>query len=248
MKKFKTAALVIGLLLGAASRLPAQDEPHAILDKAIKAHGGADKLAKLNAMHLKSKGKLDLLGGIDLTKETLVQIPGKFKDIMQMDVMGNKVTVTTVFNGTKGWIKANDMDVEVTDTIMEALKEAAYFMDIGRLTALRQAKSDLSLLGEIKINDRPAVGVKIASKGHPDFNVYFDKQTWLTLKTEHRTKDVQSNQEVNEEIYITEFQDIDGLKTAKKMLIHRDGKKFMEAEVVEAKFLDKIDDSEFTKP
>jgi hypothetical protein len=53
---------------------------------------------------------------------------------------------------------------------------------------------------------------------------------------------------VAEERIILEYQDVDGMKSAKKVLVNRDGKKFTEAEVLEVKFLDKVDDAEFTKP
>ena len=40
----------------------------------------------------------------------------------------------------------------------------------------------------------------------------------------------------------------EGMKIAKKLLINRDGKKYMELDITEVKFLDKVDDSEFKQP
>ena len=65
MWKYWLASLTVGLVLVLAPRAPAQDKPQDILDKAIKAHGGADKLAKAKALRTKSKGTVDRLGGID---------------------------------------------------------------------------------------------------------------------------------------------------------------------------------------
>ena len=58
----------------------------------------------------------------------------------------------------------------------------------------------------------------------------------------------QTLQEVDEERIIGEYQDIEGQKVPKKIVVNHDGKKFMEAEVTEMKFLDKVDDSQFEKP
>jgi hypothetical protein len=60
--------------------------------------------------------------------------------------------------------------------------------------------------------------------------------------------DAMTGQEVTEERIIQEYQEIDGAKVAKKALVNRDGKKFVEAEVLEVKSLDKLDESEFAKP
>ena len=66
---------------------------------------------------------------------------------------------------------------------------------------------------------------------------------------EHRTVAPVTEMEVNEERIITEYgKSTDGIPTPKKVLIKHDGKKFLEAEVSELKLLEKLDDSEFTKP
>ena len=43
--------LVISLFIGGVGRSLAQDDARAILDKAIKAHGGFEKLAKVKAAY-----------------------------------------------------------------------------------------------------------------------------------------------------------------------------------------------------
>ncbi len=63
-----------------------------------------------------------------------------------------------------------------------------------------------------------------------------------------RKRDLMNGQEVTEERYITEYQDVGGRKVAKKVEVLRDGKQFLEAEVQEVEILPKIDDSEFAQP
>ncbi len=248
MRRLLPFSLTVGLVLGLVPFARAQ-EARAIIDKAVKAYGGAEKFAKLKAMQVKAKGTLEVMGmTLPFTKETSVQYPGKFKEVMQMEVDGQQIIVNSVFNGTKGWINAAGMEVPVEEKILEEFKEAAHKMEALRLTNLNDKKFELSPLGESKVNDRPVVGVKIASKGHRDINVYFDKDTGLIVKSENRALDVQAGQEVSEETFITEYQEVEGLKVGKKVVVHRDGKKLMDAEVTLIKFLDKFDDSEFAKP
>jgi hypothetical protein len=220
-------SLAVALVLSFAPVTFAQDEVKAIIDKAVKAHGGAEKVNKAKCVQTKSKGRIELLGGIDMTQEMSAKFSGKFKEVVEMDINGQKVKVISLFDGSKASITANGQPVDVTDKIMEEFREGAYALKLGRLTNLLTDKSlRLSLLGESKVLDRPAVGVKVASKGHRDLDLYFDKESGLLTKIQTRKNDLQTMQEVDEERIIKEYQDTDGPKTAKKVLVNHDGKKY----------------------
>jgi hypothetical protein len=165
--------------------------------------------------------------------------------------MGQNVAVVTAFNKDKGWYQANGQTMDMDTKMLDAMKEALYVMRVARVTALRDNKDkavEVSLVGEDKVDGRAVVGIRVASQGHNDINLFFDKETGLLTKFVHRTADPLSGQQITEERIIQEYQDVDGLKVAKKALVNRDGKKFMEVEVLEVKLTDKVDDSEFAKP
>ncbi|HEV3443675.1 MAG TPA: hypothetical protein VG099_03475 [Gemmataceae bacterium] len=249
MRKLAMGCLTIALVLGTSSISRAQDEPKAILEKAIKAHGGAEKLNRLKAVQAKSKGNIQLFGGLDFTQEMTTSFDGKFKEVMNLEANGQKINVVTLYNGQKGALTLNGKEQELPEKVLEELKEASYAIKAARLVPLlSDPMYTLSALGEVKVNDKPAVGVKVSSKGHRDISLYFDKDTGLLAKTESRKLDGQTMQEVDEERIVTEYQDVDGQKAAKKLVVNHDGKKFMELEVSDIKFLDKVDDSEFQKP
>ena len=239
---------VLACFLLPAIVVRADDDCKAVIDKAIKAHGGVEKLTKFTGGRSKSKGAIELGGGLNFTSESAFQHPDKFKESLELDVMGNKVTIVTVFDGEKGWIGTNGDVKEMDDTVLNACKEQTHFMQLTRMTMLKDKKVEFSPLGEAKVNDKPAIGVKISAKGHKDVNMFFDKETGLVVKVERQTLDAMSGKEVSEERIITEYQDIDGLKVAKKLVINRDGKKFMEVELLEHKPQEKLDASEFAKP
>jgi hypothetical protein len=238
---------ILGLVLSAGSARAADNETTAIIDKAIKAHGGAEKVAKERATRSKSKGTLELGGGLNFTQETVLQ-GGKFKEVIVLDVNGKEVVVTTVFDGAKGWIKTGDNEMEVDGKLLDALKEASYAIRVNRLVFLKDKSVEMSALGEIKVNDKPAVGVKVTSKGHKDVDLFFDKKSGLLVKVVKSALDGMTMQDVSEERIIQEYQEVDGMQVPKKVLVNRDGKKFMELEVLEIKHPDKVDDSEFAKP
>src|SRR4051812_44920608 len=121
--------MAVGFLL--ADRSPAQEgEALAIINKAIKAHfpKGLDK--KNQGVITKTKGTLHI-SGLDLPYMNEVSVhPPKFKEVMTLTVQDKTISVTTVFNGTKGWIRADDKEVPLTDAILDELKEAAYTMEM----------------------------------------------------------------------------------------------------------------------
>ena len=241
---------VLGLFLIASSPSRAQDDLRSVIDKAIKAQGGEDRINKHKAGTSKSKGTVEAGGmSIDFTEEASFHLPNKVRSAQQLDIMGMQVKIIVGFDGTKAWLNVNGQDVDKKlDKIADLMHEQIYLSEVSRLTTLKDKKFGLSSLGEVKVQDKPAIGIRVASKDHKDINLFFDKETGLLVKIEHRTVDLNSQQEVNEERIITEFQDKDGVKEPKKALVNRDGKKYIDVEIVEIKYQDNIDDTQFSKP
>jgi hypothetical protein len=252
MRRFALTLTVVGLLIGAARISLAQpqgDEAGAIIDKAIKAHGIKTKDDKTFAYRGKNKGTLHVAGlDLEFNQDVAIQAPDKFKETLSLSVMDNMVNVITVFDGKNAWISANGMEIPITDEIRAEFKEAAHLMRLSQAMFLKDKALSFSLLGEIKVDDKPAVGIKVSKKGQKDIDFYFDKATGLLAKTERRALDSQSGQEVTEVRIIKEYKEHEGRKIAKRVHVLRDGSPFLEAEVLESLFLEKIDDSEFTKP
>jgi hypothetical protein len=246
-------AVLCFVLLGfVAGVRGADNEAKAIITKAVKAHGGEEALLKYKGAQAKNKGKLKLpgLGEVEIIQEIAVMQPDKFKEVVEFEIMNQKVRVETVVNGDKASIEANGKAVPLTDDIKKTLKEAQYTIKAARLAALVKDKGyDFESLGEIKVDGKPALGVRITSKGHKDINMYFNKETGLLAKVESRSSDPTTGKEFTEERIIMSYGEKgkEGIPVAKKVVVKHDGELFLEAEVVEYKLLEKIDDSEFTK-
>jgi hypothetical protein len=249
MRTVFPSLLTLGLLLAAGERARAQDDVRAIVQKALKAHGGAEKLDKFKAGQIKTKGKIELFDGLPFTQEITYQLPNQFKEVTDLEVMGQKVAVTTGFDGQKGWLEVNGQAQELDDKLLTELKEAAHMLRVSRLTSLLEDQAlKLSSLGEVKVEGKAATGVRVEAKGFRDISLFFDKDSGLLVKTERRAVDPMTGQEFTEERIITEYQKVEGLPSPKKAIVNRDGKKFLEAEVTEIKLLEKVDAQTFAKP
>jgi hypothetical protein len=123
-----------------------------------------------------------------------------------------------------------------------------YFYRVLTLLPLRDRDYELAPVGELKIGERTAVGIRVSHKGRRDINLFLDKETGRLLKSETRAKDVQAGKEFTQETLYSEYKEVDGVPVAHKFIMNRDGKPFLELEMSDYKAHEKLDDSTFGKP
>jgi hypothetical protein len=252
MSRVLMALSCAGALALLAPGLRAADDPKAVVARAVKVHGGEDYLSKMKAGRSKNKGKINLpgIGEAEFTQETAYMLPDKFKESMELEVMGQKIAVKTLASGDAVSIEANGMQVPVNDAIKAAMNDARHMMKVARMVSLlKEPGFELSAFGEEKVEGKPAVGVRVSAKGQKDITLFFDKETGLLAKVQYRSTDPMTQAERDEERIVVEYgpKNADGVVMPKKMLVKHDGKTFMEVEVVESKLLEKLDDAEFKK-
>jgi hypothetical protein len=250
----RRAALLstVVLILGVGGMRAADDDARTIITKGIKAHGGEDILGKMKAGQSQNKGKMKLpgVGEVEFTQEIMYLLPDKLKETLSMEIANQKISVTTIVNGEKVSINANGTDIEINDDIKKLLKDAREMMKAARLVSLLKDKEyQLSVIGESKVEGKSVLGVHIEAKGKKDLNLFFNKETGLLAKMEFRSMSPATQKEVTEERIIVEYQqkDKNSPPFPKKVIVKHDGEQFMEAEVVDVKLLETIDESEFKK-
>jgi hypothetical protein len=247
MRRLLLSTAAIGLCVGLAAG-QGQDEARAILDKAIKAHGGTDALKKYKAGTIKAKGRVEVAGGIDIVQEISYQLPNLMREEGSFEVMGTPIKTVTIYDGKKASLEVNGKKIDFGEKLERALRDGVQMFDAFSLYPLNDKAYELSVFGEEKVNGEAAIGIRAVRKGQPDMTLYFDKKTHLLVKASHRTVDVESGNEVTQDRIVTEYQKVDGIPQPKKLLVERDGKKFLEAEVVEMKRYESLDKERFTIP
>src|SRR5262245_55565553 len=113
MTRLIGAALVLMIGLGGPARAADAREARAVLDKAVKALGGEEKLSKLKAVTWKARGTVSI-GGTDndFTLQATVQGLDHSRHEFEGEFGGNKIMSVTVLAGDKGWRKFADMQSE----------------------------------------------------------------------------------------------------------------------------------------
>jgi outer membrane lipoprotein-sorting protein len=243
-------AVALAVAATGPARADEKADTRAVIEKAIKARGGEEKLAKMEAVTFKAKGKFYGMGeGIDYTGEWAVQPPDKTRFQLEFEANGMKFTFLWIFDGKKGWMKIADQTMEMDEEAIAEAKEETYAGRVETLVPLIKDKGfELSPLGEVKVGDQAAVGVRVSHKGHRDINLYFDKATGLPLKSERTVKDQMAGKERTQETLFSDFKEVGGVKHPMKLVIKRDGEKYVDTEISDLETKEKIDDSMFTKP
>ncbi len=224
-------------------------EGQAILDKAITAHGGLANLAKFPAEMWKFQGVLNTGGRLaSITGEWAYELTDKARVVIKARNGVRIVTRIEILNGDAGWIKENGITRAMNTEELAEAKEDAYANSFSWLFPFKETTFTLSPLGEVQVEGRPAVGVRVSCNGHRDANLFFDKESVLLVKVERLVKDVQSRQEVNQEVFASEYKEIEGILYPMKMKIMRDGKLHLEVKISEFKRKEKLDDRQFARP
>src|SRR5262249_12569610 len=157
-------------------------------DKAIKAHGGEEKLTKYQASTSKIKGKVHVMGmDLDVAGEVSVQLPDRMRVEMGVEIMGMKFTTVQIISSDKAWTSLNGMTMDLDKDMVAEGKEGMHALRVTQLVPLKNdQKFKLKSLGESKVGDRTVIGIQVSHEGHRDVNLYLDKEKGLLLKSESR--------------------------------------------------------------
>jgi RNA polymerase sigma factor (sigma-70 family) len=168
----------------ALQRKAAKEEKlRALIDKALAAHGGEDKLNKLTSFSMQVKhSNLE-------TQHYFVQAPKNFRwETTHPDRTGKRIVILFP-EGRRWWTKEpNEGAKEFRPTGREPLSVAGWFDYVKffgprQVLRLKDADHKVALLDEeAKIGGRAAVGVQVTGP-HYNHPMYFDKETHLLLKS-----------------------------------------------------------------
>jgi acetyl esterase/lipase len=248
MRSLLLIALLIAVSQIRSAHVAAQD-PKAVIEKAILAMGGEERVNKLKVVRAKAKGSVNLGAEVPFTWVITWQSPNQYKMEAELSVAAKPVTLVQAFDGSKGWAGASGVTKAVDGQKLKELKAQMHLRRILMLTPLLTDKAyELSPADDEQISDKPAAKVKVSSTGERDVILAFDKETGLLTKVDRFVLDNATMQEVPQEDFLSQYKDVDGVKTATKEAWFRSGKKVAEFEYTEVSYPAKVDDREFAQP
>jgi hypothetical protein len=210
------AILVLGSVASAQTQ---ETDARAVIEKAVKAMGGLEKLAMKAASHRKSKGTFHT-DGYTFTGESFSQPGGKRRINLRGNVRDTHQTRTLVMESdSKGWISYDGATYDLDPAFLDRIKKSAYADKVCGLVTLLQDKGyTLTLLGETQVKGTATLGVKVQAEGKPDVSLYFDKATGLLLKSANRVTEPNTDKEVLQEVYYSDYRLYDPALADEQML------------------------------
>lgn len=209
MRRLSFTLFALLLLNGVASA----DEPRTLIERAVKALGGAELVGQPMAVHMKVKGTMHFNAGADQAIKVhgeVFEFGPRSRVNFEIDIIGTKGRAVVVINGDKSW---RDFDGQAQDFSREEVESLHISRHVDRVTGLAALSSDKGFtfapLPEAKVEGRPARGIKASYKGEPDVSLYFDKETGLLIKYAYRAKKSGDVKEALHETVLSDYREPD---------------------------------------
>jgi hypothetical protein len=250
MKRFLVAAGFLMILSRTCGTTQAGDkDARIVIDKAIKAMGGEERLVKAEVATSKTKVKF-----LRTASESTTQITEEGADRMRAEVEqeanGQIIKQLTVLNGVKGWRKTRDGVIREMDqdAVLLTKRNRESLAAVTRPVILKSPRFLVQLAGEAKVEDKPTVVLDVIGSHGQDFKIFFDKESSLPVKLETKVS-FPNGRESAMETTFANYKDFDRIKVATKSEQWRDGKKSaVELEIIEFKILEKVAPGTFDEP
>lgn len=230
-------------------------ETRAVIDKAIEAHGGADKLSAFKAVSAKwaGKHKVENVFYWDAVRVVTYQMPDKIRfDYEVTNPNGAKFNFSRVVSGKQGWQGSTRGTRDLPEAQVTQIVDEVYAHWLASVVPLKDKGFEFSPVGSVTVDGKDAIGVRVLSKGRPDVNLFFDKQTGLVIKSERRAKDPLTNEEYTAESIYRDHKPFAGVMWPTSRLDRRDGMDLEENsgrfELSEFQARDKLEEGFLAKP
>lgn len=239
-------------LFGLFSRSATDDSANAILEKAIAAHGGRERLERYLNCYSKLKGVMyDPDGGnpTNFTCEYWHQHPNRTKGVLRYTFDGKARTLTRLLNGDEAWQSLDGPMVRMNGAYTKEMQQDSHQMWVEQLYPLLDKDSGLIVaqLEKSIVKGRPAFGIKVSSAGKRDYFLYFDAEKHFLTKTAYQAL---NNAGVFEDIedYYIEYKYIDGYLRSMKTARFANGKRCLDNESLEYRPLNEAEKRVFAQP
>jgi hypothetical protein len=250
MHRFYRATLLC--VMTASLAIPAradETEAKAVIDKAIKAMGGEEKLSGVKAFSAKGKGTIALEGtDIEFTFEMIAQGVDKYRSTYEGEVGGDKFDGATVLDGDKGW-KKQEQEVKKLDGEELAIEKRNAYLDIVPIliVPLKGKGFKIDSASDEKVGDKAVAVVRVTGPEGKDFTLFFDKESGLPVKMSGVVPDDEGREDVQDTTF-EDYKEFEGIKVATRSMIRRGGKRFIEVEGMEFKTLGEVAPGTFAEP
>lgn len=222
-----------------------EQDVKAVLDKAIKALGGEEKLKQAETCSEKVKASFTFNGN---SNEFMLERTFQGLDHYRAEIDGAQFKVTVVLDGDKGWRKFGDNKAPLEGNDIANEKRRVYLSLIpATIVPLKGKAFKIEAVADEKIGDKPVAVLKITPPDNKEFTIAFDQESGLPVRLIAKVAGFQGD-EFTQETTLSDYKDYKGIKRAAKVEQKRDGQPFFLSELIDFKVLDKVAPDTFAEP
>jgi hypothetical protein len=195
----RLAFLMAGLLM--MSVISAQT-----LDEIVKKYTAANKLDHVvNLKTIKITANMSMMG-MEMPMVLFMKNPNKIKSVTTF----NGQDMVQVFDGEKGYVVSpmtgsNDPMEMTPDQVKQTLRSNIF----QNFMANYLKNGQLALIGEEKVNDKPAYKIKATIEGGTVIDMFIDKDSYFLVKSSTTTS--QGGMTINLESYPSDYTETNGI-------------------------------------
>lgn len=221
--------------------------PNEIIQAAMKAHGGQEKLAKTLTGSLTAKATARI-GEIESTvnwQETF-QLPQRYHRRIKGVYMGKEFTMEYAVTDGNGWTRHDNGPAKEIKTEKLPLK-STWNAFLATLPDFLKEGVKLTILEKENVNGKQAVAIKVSGDGE-DRVVCFETESGLLVKSKGRIDHPLVGKDAQAETVFSDFKKSSGIQFPHRITSYVSGKKVLEMQIEQLEFLDKVDRRLFEKP
>lgn len=243
------ALLLLAFALSAHEQPEPQDKALAVIERAMKAHGGADRIKQLRVAEVKytMRGTMPFLGNpgdVDVTIEETYQLPLQIKKVINGKENGKEFSLAWAINGEKWWYVGKDGKTVVRDEKKDVEGQHRPFIALEYLVNHREFE-----WSEVSEKDGKLTALRAKSEDEDfDYVFRFDKTNGLLVGLASKRVLPKATKETDVEWRLEEYKEIGGVKLPMKHTVYHDGKKACEIHVKQVRFFEKLDERVFVAP
>ena len=216
----------------------------AVLAKAQKAIGGADKLAGLKDVTVTAKSQLTgPMGSMSVDQKIRVVYPSTLRQ--ENTLPFGKIEVYT--DGKGGWMKAPQGQMPLPGPQLQQAKGEIFRLTETLLLSDRDPNRTVNFVKKEKVGDREAEVVEVSSKEGDQVSVYVDAQNGQILKKRYQGMAMAGPAATVEEVY-EDFRETGGLRVPFKTTVFQNEKKFAELVYSEVQYNAGLKAEDLAKP
>jgi len=208
---------------------PHRDTPQTVLDRAITAAGGADRLAAMRAFAWRGRADASVADkSLHLTGEWRLQLPDSVVVTTTLEGQPRTSARSLIIAGPRGWTKVGATVAPLAPEQLAHERDQFYLYYLMRLVPLRGTGYRLSRLDE---DSAGRARIHVAHAGRPDVDLAFDSGGNLVALSDSITDPV-SHTRVRQDVVLSGQLQAAGVRWPRRITITWDGKPYFDLQIL----------------